>query len=163
MLASYVRDILTNTSKSLETVTIEPNGRWSVKGAEEEWRSAASNGAEVAADYDDDDDDLEISEVNVLAGGRRVETPVRRPLQGSSSTPASGGRDNAAANGPRGLGSTSGKRPAPEVIDLTLSSDDDDDEPIQRPAKRQATSTNGYRGPSSSMGFLSESPLGYPM
>lgn len=145
-----MRDILEKTSKSLESVTIEPNGRWSTKGDEGDQLGAAND----ASFDDDDDDDLEISEVNVV-GGRRLETPLNTP---GTSTPASGARNSGA--GPRGAGSTSNKRPAPAVIDLTLSSDEDDDEPIQRPAKRQSNAANGYRGPGST-GFLSESPVGY--
>ncbi|CAF3580087.1 unnamed protein product [Fusarium graminearum] len=91
----YVKDILAKTSKSQETVTIEPNGR-----------------------------------------------------------------DSSSA-GPRGLASTSAKRPVAAIIDLTLS-DDDDDEPAP-PPKRQNTSTNGYSGSNGLSGSSPVSPdgLGY--
>lgn len=144
----YVKDILQNTSSSLEQVTIEPTGKWRQSNGDA--KSHKSNGTSVHAAYDDDDDDndddLEISEVNVV-GGRRLETP--KTAATSIGTPASGGSSSFSAAGPRGVGSTSQKRPAPAVIDLTLSSDDDDDEPIQRPAKRQNVNTNGFQLPNS--------------
>ncbi|KAG6007720.1 hypothetical protein E4U54_008792 [Claviceps lovelessii] len=142
----YVRDILTNTSKDLETVVIEPNGHWSTKTAHEEPpRSAKGTAFE-------EDDDLEISEINVVP--RRMDTPkTNTPIIG---TPASTGRDST-ASAPR-AGNYSTKRPAAAVIDLTLSSDDD--EPVQRPRKRQHTTANSFRD-SDGIGFLSESPKRY--
>ncbi|KAK4059635.1 transcriptional regulator family: Zinc finger, MIZ-type [Trichoderma harzianum] len=145
----YVKAILEKTSKSLETVTIEPNGRWSSKPPKED-SSSRPNGS--ALEDDDDDDDLEVSEISIT--GRRIETPKKTMT--SYTEMSSGGRDGHSA--PR-TGSHSAKRPAPAVIDLTLSSDDE--EPIQRPHKRQHTGGSSYRG-SSSLPFLSESPSNYP-
>jgi hypothetical protein len=97
-------------------------------------------GSTAAADDDDDDDDLvEISEVNFLptsANNTRLTGTPSRPTPMGTSTPTSAGRSSAA---PRANGHNSVKRPAPAVIDLTLSSDEDE-EPIQRPAKRQRPS-----------------------
>lgn len=153
----YVMDILEKTSKNLETVTIEPDGHWLTKHTNDERNSQSQpNGATLNGD--DDDDELEISEVSIV-GGRRFETP-KNPTP-STSTPVSTNRDSASL-GPRGIGSTSAKRPAAQVIDLTLSSDDEDDEPIRRPAKRQNTATNGYNGASNHLDFMSEPSLGYP-
>ncbi|KAL7789829.1 PINIT domain-containing protein [Trichoderma ceciliae] len=145
----YVKVILEKTSKSLETVTIEPNGKWSSKPPKKE-SSSRPNGAAL----EDDDDDDEVSEI--IIGGRRLETP--KNLTPYTDTTGSGGRDGSSAAAPR-VGSHSAKRPAPAVIDLTLSSDDE--EPIQRPSKRQHTGASSYRG-SSSLPFLSESPSNYP-
>ncbi|KAM0256165.1 hypothetical protein ACHAQJ_005142 [Trichoderma viride] len=144
----YVKVILEKTPKSLETVTIEPNGKWSSRPPNEE-TSSRPNGAAL----EDDDDDDEVSEI--IIGGRRLETP--KNLTPYTDTTGSGGRDHSSTAAPR-LGSHSVKRPAPAVIDLTLSSDDE--EPIQRPSKRQHTGTSSYRG--SSHPFLSESPVNYP-
>ncbi|KAH6893567.1 PINIT domain-containing protein [Thelonectria olida] len=137
---NYVREILDNTPKDVDTVTIEPDGRWFVKNEEERRNEFGSQGARQSHfdDDDDDDDDLEISEVNIIS--RRLETP--RNASFSSSTPASGSRGPPSV-GPRGIASTSAKRPAAAVIDLTLSSDDED-EPLQRAPKRQNTGTNGF-------------------
>ncbi|GAB0143708.1 hypothetical protein EsHS_00004216 [Epichloe bromicola] len=146
----YVRDILTNTSKDLETVTIEPDGRWLTKMTPDDSQQSPNIAAFA------DDDDLEISEISVVSG--RLETPkppkTHTPIIG---TPASVGRDST-ASAPRGAGTYSTKRPAAAVIDLTLSSDDD--ELAQRPQKRQNMSANSYRDPNG-MKFLSESPNGY--
>ncbi|QPG95738.1 hypothetical protein C2857_001876 [Epichloe festucae Fl1] len=146
----YVRDVLTNTSKDLETVTIEPNGRWLTKVTPDD-NQQSPNIAAFA-----DDDDLEISEISVVSG--RLETPkppkTHTPIIG---TPASVERDST-ASAPRGAGTYSNKRPAAAVIDLTLSSDDD--ELAQRPRKRQNMSENSYGDPNG-MRFLSESPNGY--
>ena len=135
-----MKDILRNTSSSSDTVTIEPNGNWRLGNSD--GNSRHSNGASVHTA--DDDDDIEISEVNII-GRPRLETP-RTTATMSAGTPASGGGPPS-GSGSRALGSTSHKRPAPAVIDLTLSSDDDDDEPIQRPAKRQNTNSNGFQLP----------------
>lgn len=143
---SYVKAILEKTSKSLETVTIEPNGKWSSKPPQEDSSPSRPRGAPLE---DDEDDDLEVSEI--IIGGRRLETPKK--LSHCTDTPSSGGRDHS-TTAPRG--SHSAKRPAPAVIDLTLSSDDE--EPIQRPSKRQHTYTY-HRG--TTPPFLSESPVNY--
>ncbi|KAF4945207.1 hypothetical protein FSARC_14480 [Fusarium sarcochroum] len=148
----YVRDILTKTSKSLETVTIEPNGEWHLKNSEDS-SQGQTNGNSSYNDYDDDDDDLVISEVNPI-GHRRMETP--KNTTPSISTPVTAGRDGTSA-GPRGIASTSAKRPMAAIIDLTLS--DDDDDPPPPPSKRQNTS-NGYLG--SSNNLPSTSPLSPP-
>lgn len=124
-----MRDILDNTSKSVEQVDIEPNGRWSVHGpveAEVEQSEHQHDTLEL------DDDEVSISEVNTLQK-QNSETPTtlapRTPMSGvsreASSMPRSGGT----------------KR-AHEVIDLTLS-DDDDDEPPQPAHKRQQLSRPG--------------------
>ncbi|KAL9473874.1 hypothetical protein ACSS6W_008254 [Trichoderma asperelloides] len=144
----YVKVILEKTPKSLETVTIEPNGKWSSKPPNEDSLPSRPRGAALE---DDEDDELEVSEI--IIGGRRLETP--RKLSHYTDTPSSGGRDHS-STAPRG--SHSAKRPAPAVIDLTLSSDDE--EPIQRPSKRQHTNTVTYHH-ASSPPFLSESPINY--
>lgn len=144
----YVRDILENTPKDLEAVTIKPNGRWSTKSHDD--HQGVTNRASL-----EDDDLLEISEVSV-GGGRRLETP--KTIAPGVSTPASRVRDGS-ASAPRGAASASAKRPAVAVIDLTGDSDDDE-EPIQRARKRQSTVANGVRNPSS-RGFLNDSLVGF--
>jgi E3 SUMO-protein ligase PIAS1 len=128
-------------------VTIEPNGHWLIKAPRDE-NPRSSNGTAF-----EDDDELEISEISIV--NRRLETPkTNTPIIG---TPASGGGDSS-ASAPRGIATNSTKRPAAAVIDLTLSSDDED--PVERPRKRQNTSANSYQGPNS-IDFPSESPIGY--
>ncbi|KAJ6787733.1 hypothetical protein PWT90_03481 [Aphanocladium album] len=134
----YVQDILNRTPKSLEGVTIEPDGQWHLKTEEPEGNNFPS---EAFFDDDDDDDAIEISEI----GNIPVRPAAKLPTPNTPSRQNGGGT----------------KRPAPTVIDLTLSSDDEDDEPIQRPNKRQSTVANGYNGPSG-LAFPSLSSSGLP-
>lgn len=149
----YVKDILEKTSQSCETVTIEPDGAWSTQT-----QSERLNGyAQGSTSYAEDDEDLEISEIKMVGNGSSSSPGNLTP---SASTPSR----STPSTGPRGLGSTSAKRPAPEVIDLTFSSDEDeDDEPIRRHNKRQNTGINGFRpgGSSSETDFLSAPPHSY--
>ncbi|KAM0281328.1 hypothetical protein ACHAQH_003596 [Verticillium albo-atrum] len=120
----YVKDILANTSKDLEQVTIEPDAQWHAQlSADDHTSHRGSQSAALG-----DDDDLEISEISIV-GGRKFETPSRSVQ--STATPTT--RDSSSM--PRGLGSISSKRPAPqEIVDLTLDSDGDDAPP---PRKKQ--------------------------
>jgi E3 SUMO-protein ligase PIAS1 len=93
------------------------------------------------ASFVDDDDVFIASEVTKTAN-RNTETPSM--ISASGSTPYFGTPASAASqDGPTAARSSS-KRPAPEVIDLTLS---DDDEPPARPVKRANYGSNGYSGP----------------
>lgn len=120
---------MANTSKSLDQVTIEPDGQWRVNSSQDD---QSANGGNGSVD-DDDDDDFIISEVSVIRG-RNLETPVRSVA--STATPTTTIMSRESSTMPRGLGSTSAKRPHSDrvTIDLTLS---DDDEPLQPPPKRQ--------------------------
>jgi E3 SUMO-protein ligase PIAS1 len=120
--ARYFDDILKNTPKTVESVTIDAEARWSA--------AAEASNSPMPDDSDDDDNDI-------------VEIPDGRPAPFetlSSMTPvSSAARDSSVPAGR----SSSSKRPVSQVIDLTLS-DDDDDEPA-RPAKR----VNAFPTPSS--------------
>jgi E3 SUMO-protein ligase PIAS1 len=151
----YVKDILEKTPKSQETVTIEPNGEWHLKSIDDSSQGHTNGNSSYANAFDDDDDDLVISEVNSI-GHRRLETPkISTP---TISTPVTAGRDVSSSAGPRGIASTSAKRPMAAVIDLTLSDDDDD---LPPPPKRQNTSMNGYSGNLPSNSPISPGDLGY--
>ncbi|KAG7290296.1 hypothetical protein NEMBOFW57_000295 [Staphylotrichum longicolle] len=129
----YARQILAQTSDSIEQVTIEPNGEWAVPGAKKVTATPNPDASFV------DDDDVVISEVSKTAGRSTAAPSVVSVPTPHLATPTSvASRDTSAA--PR----SSNKRPAPEVIDLTLS---DDDEP-PRPVKR-ANYGSGYPGGSS--------------
>jgi E3 SUMO-protein ligase PIAS1 len=123
----YVRDILDNTSESTEQVTIAPDGTWSVESAGEPQpkkpRHSGARSTPVLTYPIDDDDVVPLdgygapNDYTTRTPSRLFGTPASTPLNGVS-TP-----------------NPSKKRPAAEVIDLTLS--DSDDEP---PApKRQNT------------------------
>lgn len=121
-----MKDILAKTSRRTDQVTIEPNGVWS----NNEKSASPLNGGP----YSSDDDLIEIKDSRVTAL-KNPGTPVLSMR--SMGTPTSVSREvSASLPGPPRL-STSAKRPASAVIDLTLS-DDEDEEPV-RPAKRQFT------------------------
>lgn len=117
-----------NTSSSVDQVTIEPSGKWSVQAVQPEEQTTPKETSFV------DDDDLVISETNFV-GARGLVTPNRSTT--NFETPVRGSRESSTM----ARSATSNKRPAAEVIDLTLS---DDDEPPDRPAKRQNTGTNTW-------------------
>jgi E3 SUMO-protein ligase PIAS1 len=133
----YAKDILDNTSESTEQVTIEPDGQWRAQGSDEPElkRPRYSNGASRNILDLDDDDIVPLDDHSSSAlSARNTQTPNRSML--STPAPTSG----------NGYGSNAKKRPS-EVIDLTLS--DDDDEPIVRAPKRQNFGTSS----SSTLGF----------
>ncbi|KAB8349462.1 hypothetical protein FH972_023489 [Carpinus fangiana] len=131
----YVQEILQKTSSSTEQITIEPNGSW--RSADQTDSHAQMNGstkrkADVFdADDDNDNDFMMIS--NQRANGIKHEVPTTPQL----STPVVTSRELSAG----GSGSKRAKRLQDEVIDLTLSSDEDE-EPI-KPVKRQSVLTHG--------------------
>jgi E3 SUMO-protein ligase PIAS1 len=117
----YARQILAQTTDAVEQVTIEPNGEWAVPGAKKE----ATPNQETSYL---DDDDIVVSQVTKTGG--RVSTG---PAQAAASTPHLATPTSVASRDTSAAPRSSKKRPAPEVIDLTLS--DDDEEP-PRPMKR---------------------------
>ncbi|KAK3333888.1 PINIT domain-containing protein [Cercophora scortea] len=130
----YVREILVETSESVEQVTIEPDGKWAAPGMQ---RAAKSESHEASFL---DDEDFVISEYP-RSRNQSNGTPARAgTVAGLIGTPTTNSRDSSAM--PRSA--TSNKRTLPEVIDLTFS--DDDDEPPARPMKRQNYGSNGYSG-----------------
>lgn len=120
LIFRYFLDILDNTPKSVESVTIDVDGRWSVA-------VEASNSPMPDTDdeYDDHDDIIEISDSRVSRIKGEITPSSVSPIARSSREPSSIPR-----------GSISNKRPISQVIDLTLSDDDDDD---PRPAKRMSS------------------------
>jgi E3 SUMO-protein ligase PIAS1 len=127
----YVRDILVRTSSSTDQVTIEPNGRWglSLPGGGNK-NSNRKRKASSSSDFEE----VIISGTSTVGGRQMSYTPH---TSNSYATPRPPSREASSAAGagsvPR---SASSKRPVAQVIDLTLSSDEDD-EPIARPTKRQ--------------------------
>ena len=117
-----------STSRSVDQVTVEPDGRWSqVARAESPPRSNGKN-----ASSDDDDDLVEIQEVPRVAA---VKDESTRLYPSMTQTPPYSSREQSTASAaPR---TNTGKRPASQTIDLTLSSDEDE-LPIRAP-KRQMT------------------------
>jgi E3 SUMO-protein ligase PIAS1 len=125
-----VLDILSNTSAGLDQVTIEPDGQWKVQGSQSKPKETAPSFSVI--------DDLEVSEFKPRVNNN---TPARSTV--SAGTPSMvESRESTAL--PRGVGTTSAKRPAPVVIDLTLDSDDEDAAPP--PAKRQQLNNSTHQG-----------------
>ncbi|OBT89832.1 hypothetical protein VE02_00869 [Pseudogymnoascus sp. 03VT05] len=125
----YVRDIITNTPRSVDQVTIEPDGKWSTNT-----RTPSPSKGNQDFDIEGDDDIIEIKDSKFLSI-RNHSTPGT-----SASTPPTSlysREPSTAMSAPR----PSNKRPASSVIDLTLS--DEDDEPISRAPKRQSTAAFG--------------------
>jgi E3 SUMO-protein ligase PIAS1 len=116
----YVEEILSKV-RNIDQVTIQPNGEWSTE------KDAAPKSNGYGARYDESDDDL----VDITDSRVRNIKSEAAPTPTSISTPPLPSRETSTA--PR----SSNKRTA-EVVDLTLS---DDDEP-PRPAKKVA-----YTGP----------------
>lgn len=109
-------------------MTIEPNGTWALPGAKKETKPVP-NGASL---FDIDDFEIDVKpDVNKTPTSTRIYAPIS--LIG---TPTSASRDSSA---PVRSGS---KRPA-EVIDLTLSDDDDDPRPPKRPNLGQSVYNPG--------------------
>ncbi|KAI9757847.1 MAG: SUMO ligase siz1 [Chaenotheca gracillima] len=134
MVDKYVEDILKKTSRSTEQVTIEPDGRWSANNKPS--TPSRANGRD-SSDDGGDDDLIEIQDSRV-ASLKKEATPFSNPL---TRTPPSSSREPSAPSAPA-YRSTSGKRPAAAVIDLTLSESEDEDDEPPRPAKRQMTHYN---------------------
>ena len=124
-ISRYVADILKSTPKSVDQVTIEPNGTWSqTTGSSPSPRT--SNGR---TSNDGEEDLVEIRDLPRLAS---VKLEVSRE-SGFMRTPPISSREQSTSSAP--LPPSSIKRSAGQVVDLTLSSDEDDDPP--RGPKRQ--------------------------
>lgn len=134
-ICRYVTDILNSTPKSVDQVTIEPNGTWSHTG-----NSAPSPKTSNGRTSSDGEEDLvEIPDLPRLAS---VKTEVSREA-GLMRTPPISSREQSTSSAP--LPPSNNKRSAGQVVDLTLSSDEDDDP--RRGPKRQQLVHKSSSGP----------------
>jgi E3 SUMO-protein ligase PIAS1 len=137
----YVKNILNNTSKSVDQVTIQPDGKWELHTRKEPVNPSRSNGA----GSDSDDDLIEITKEgsSIRMGAPRYNnTPSSVPPR-LSGTPSTMLRQPSEPNS----GSTkSGKRPASAVIDLTSSGDEDDEPLAKRPMNGYTSKAIGMNG-----------------
>lgn len=132
MQVRYVDNILELTSKNEEQVTIEPDGSWSTNGGFD-----TSQNNNPTCEDDNDDDIVELPDTRVSA----LKQQAAYPNSFARTPPQSSREDSLASSATR-----SGKRPASEVIDLTLSDDDDDDDAAPPPKfKRSSTLTDTSR------------------
>ncbi|KAK2731956.1 SUMO ligase siz1 [Myotisia sp. PD_48] len=126
----YVDNILQSTPADVDQVSIEPDGSWSQPGDEVPSLSQNDNGGM------DDPDLIEIIDTKSLSLKR--EDPVALQING---TPIQSREASSISSAPR----PSSKRNVSQVIDLTVSDDEESEPP--RPAKRLQFSlpTNGTR------------------
>jgi E3 SUMO-protein ligase PIAS1 len=132
-MARYVQNILRSTSKSVDQVTIEPDGTWTQN---------AKQASPADMNASDDEDLVEIKDTRVSAI-KRGNTPT--PSLSSTRSPQTASREPS-TSGTTSHAGTSGKRPISQVIDLTLSDDEDDDQP--RAPKRQFNTSAYSMSPS---------------
>lgn len=127
----YVKDILNGTSRSVDQVTIDPLGVWSVADKSEP-ASKGRSSMNFGADSDDDLVEIVDDRLQALKNGGNSSTP--QPATPTLSIPGSGSfhREPSTSSSIR---RPSSKRPAAEIVDLIS---DDDEEPV-RPAKKQQT------------------------
>ncbi|KAF3770445.1 hypothetical protein M406DRAFT_354454 [Cryphonectria parasitica EP155] len=134
----YVRDILNNTPTSVEQIDIEPSGRWKMHKPTE----ALANPEPQYDAFELDDDDLVVSEINQSRDYSTNSPNTVGPATGVL-TPASG----FSKEGSSSISRPGGTKRAHEVIDLTLS-DEDDEESSQPPSKRIQLLRSFPSGPS---------------
>lgn len=118
----------------MDQVTIEPDGSWSQGNKID---ISSNNGKDAAYDSDSDDDLVELTDARLSAVKmEKTERPSNAVF--ATQTPPQSSREASAAgsNAPR-----SGNKRNAEVIDLTLSDDDEPPRPAKRPAINQS---NGH-------------------
>ncbi len=141
-LPRYVNDILKATPKSVDQVTIEPNGTWS-----QNTKPASPKRPNGAAHGDSDDDDLvEIKDTRVASFKNEA---ISTPSAFARTPPLSHREPSATSATSR---ASTGKRPIEQVIDLTFS-DNDDEEPTRAP-KRQTVQNSLNSVPESRSGTV---------
>ncbi|KIW97004.1 uncharacterized protein Z519_02395 [Cladophialophora bantiana CBS 173.52] len=138
-LDQYVNDILNLTPKSVEAVTVEVDGRWHIQ-SETDTTGRRSNPT-PSDDYDDDDDgdgddDGDLVEISNGPSFRPSNLETLTPF--SVKTPPLSSREVSIAPSGSKPSSHNKKRPR-EVIDLTLSDDED-----ARPAPKAPRMSNSY-------------------
>jgi E3 SUMO-protein ligase PIAS1 len=125
-LDQYVNDILNSTTRDVEQVTIEPDGKWHAQ------REAETNHRRSNPTPSDDEDDDDLVEIRDKVDSRpKMETLTPASVR----TPPLAIREDSRA--PSASAPKSNKRSREDVIDLTLS-DDDDDDVAAPPPKRNA-------------------------
>ncbi|EXJ86556.1 hypothetical protein A1O3_03509 [Capronia epimyces CBS 606.96] len=126
----YVNDILNSTPQDVEAVAVEPDGRWHIQ-RDQDGSTRNTNPTPSDDDEDDDDDLVEI------AGQTDHRLKVEALTPHSVRTPPLSSREDSTVPSASRSASRPSKRPREEVIDLTLSEDDDDDDEDDQPAPKQ--------------------------
>jgi len=136
-LTRYVDDILRSTPQSVEQVTVEPDGRWSQVTQKETPRRNGGHSSD-----DEDDDLVEIQNMPRLTAIKDEAFPT--PTSMARTPPYSSREQSFSSAAPR---SHTSKRPISQVIDLTFSSDEEDQG--QQAPKRQAMGSSSAGLPNS--------------
>ena len=142
----YVNDVLKNTPRSVDQISIEPDGKWS-RITQEDVMPRAND---TCSGSEEEDDLVEIQDMPRVATVKHESTPT---IGSMTRTPPHSSREQSTSSAvaPR---SANGKRPIGQVIDLTFSSDEDD-QPLRAPApKRQHTQSS-----SNSLSSIQSTPL----
>ena len=157
VLDHYVQSILDSTSKDTEQVTVEPDGKWSRQGPPQTSNANRNSNPTPSDDGDEEDDDLvEISDTRMQPAQFN---PFKALTPNSVRTPPINSSREDSSSAPR----TSSKRPREEVIDLTLSDDDDPGPPVKRPSMGSSTSASfRARPPDQGYQFTFQPPLPPP-
>ena len=121
-LDQYVNDILNLTPKSVEAVTVEPNGTWHIQSQADNAGGRTSNPTPSDDEGDDDDDD-DIVEIGNAPGFRPAKLETLTP-HNVRTPPLSSREESTAPSAMRP--STNGNKRSRDVIDLTLSDDEED-------------------------------------
>lgn len=170
MFDQFVEDILLNTPSDAEQVTVEPDGQWHLRAAAESQPQQAPqiqsrkevdpifSELTVVNGNDSDEDLVEISSHQPTnrgllrdssVGRRGTPSDVRTPSHNSYMPPPTQPRASGTPSAP--LTSSRGtKRPISQVIDLTLSDEDEDEGPPVSRIKRPSFSSQ----PSDSIGRI---------
>lgn len=143
VLDLYVQDILNSTAKDTEQVTIEPNGQWSHQISSQ--TNGTSRNSNPTPSDDGDDDDLVV--VTNPSHPPRQDASFQALTPSSVRTPPIYSSREVSAAASISASRTSSKRPRGEVIDLTLSDDDEPARPIKRPSLPSTNSSFKARPP----------------
>ncbi|EXJ80340.1 hypothetical protein A1O1_08484 [Capronia coronata CBS 617.96] len=148
----YVNDILNSTPDDVEAVAVEPDGRWHIQRDDD-----ASNRNTNPTPSDDDEDDDDDEDLVVIPGRADYKAKVETLTPHSVRTPPLSSREDST------VPSTSrhAKRPRENVIDLTLS-DDDDDQPAPKQPRTTETPSDLTRSRPVSDRFNFQMPMHSP-
>lgn len=151
----YMADILKNVHDNVDQIIINPDGSWKIKGPQTQPQPKKKQ--RMSYSLDDDEDEKPRSYASTPKDSVVAPTPPTSSKPMFTSMSNSREPSSATSAAP----STGSKRKASAVVDLTLSSDEDDDP--SRPAVRQASS-NGVNGIQNSLPKASPSiPAMHPL
>ena len=135
-LDQYVNDILNLTPKDVESVSVEPDGKWHIPTPAENPGGRTSN--PTPSDDDDDDEDL----VEISNGPSFLTPKLETLIPHSVRTPPLSSREDSMAPSASRASTSTNKRPRGDVIDLTLSDDEDGGGPATKIPRTDSASSD---------------------